>query len=107
MTFQVAEATKPRIGDPGFDPEAHEARWGALPASMILVEYWGDGDPAFGGHADDRVVLTSGRIQESTLRKAGEVVAEFPSVASAHEAALKIPNRRAQGLLGVVPTWSR
>lgn len=95
---------KPRIGDPDFDPIAQETTWKTLPKSMILIEYLGDGDPAFGGAADDRVVLENGRVADR-LCAAGDTRAVFQTVAQAHATAANIPNRRTGSILGVAPVW--
>ena len=92
------------LGSPEFDPVACESRWGSLPISMIVIEYHGDGDPAFGGQADDRVLLESGQIQ-GRLRTKSDVTAVFQTVAEAHHAAMKIPNLRPGSILGVAPSW--
>ena len=92
------------FGSPDFDPIVCETRWGSLPLSMIVIEFHGNGDPAFGGRADDRVLLESGQIQGRVCSK-GDVTAVFKTVADAHHAAMKIPNRRPGSILGVAPTW--
>ena len=92
------------LGSPDFDLISCETRWGSLPLSMIVVEFHGNGDPAFGGQADDRVLLESGQISGRVCTKA-DVTAAFKTVADAHKAAMQIPNRRPGSILGVVPTW--
>lgn len=100
----MTQIKAPCIGSQDFDPVACETRWGSLPISMILIEFHGNGDPAFGGQADDRVLLESGQIQGRVCSK-GDVTAVFTTVADAHQAALKIPNRRPGSILGVAPSW--
>lgn len=100
----MAQTSTPRFGEPGFDPAAHEKKWGCLPISMIIIEYFGDGDPAFGGSADDRPVLTTGQVADRQVQK-GAPIANFNTVAEAHEFAMLIPNRRPSAILGVAPTW--
>lgn len=95
---------KPQIGDPDFDPTSYERQWPTLPLSMLLIEYRGDGDPAFGGSADDRVVLDDGSV-EARPRASGQKCAVYQTVAQAHAAARAIPNRRPNSILGVAPTW--
>lgn len=74
------------------------------PISMIVIEYWGDGDPAFGGSADDRTLAPDGQIHtRETSLKTG--AAEFRTLEEAHEACKAIPNRRPGSLLGVAPSW--
>jgi hypothetical protein len=74
-----------------------------LPESMIVVEFWGDGDPFFGGKADDRSLGINGSILARGTKRA--VPAVFATLEHAHEAAKRIPNRRAGSVLGVMPTW--
>jgi len=83
---------------------AHQKKlWrSVLPKVMIIVEYQGTGDPAFGGTADDRPLGENGIIlsQSSNLPRA-----EFLTIEAAHEAAKEIKNRRQGSILGVIPTW--
>jgi len=86
---------------------ARLANWGGrasnLPTSMTVIEYWGDGDPFFGGQADDRSLGKSGSILPRPTNHAD--VAVFATIEEAHEAAKKIPNRREGSILGVAPSW--
>jgi len=85
--------------------ERCKTRWGAsLPTSMIVIEYHGFGDKAFGGAADDRPLGVSGCIFKNTVG-ATDQVAEFSTVEAAHEAAKLVPNRREGSILGVAPSW--
>lgn len=79
------------------------SRWGALPKSMIVIEYGGTGDPFFGGNADDRTLGIDGLIR---LPMSKVETAEFDTIQQAHEAALKVTNRRPNTILGVAPTWN-
>lgn len=90
------------LEDPAYVP-AMLAAWNALPKSMIVIEYCGNGDPAFGGQGDDRVLGTNGSIlpRQHTDAK----VARFDTVEAAHAAARTIPNRRSNSILGVAPSW--
>jgi hypothetical protein len=90
------------LENPDFVKES-TMRWSCRPLDMIVIEYFGDGDPAFGGSADDRPLGKAGNILNRPYR--GEDVAVFPSVEEAHQAALKIGNRRPSSLLGVAPRW--
>lgn len=82
-----------------------KARWGnALPKSMIVIEYCGDGDKAFGGSADDRPLGESGRIFKRSW-DTSEKPAEFLTIEAAHQAAQKVLNRREGSILGVAPSW--
>ena len=68
---------------------------------FIAVEFFGKGDPFFGGTADDRPLLKSGLFASHPRR---EDIAEFPTQDAALEAARRAPNRREGGLLS---TWDR
>lgn len=72
------------------------------PLDMIVVEYCGDGDPAFGGSADDRTLGVDGQILP---RCSNQLAAVFQSIDEAHQAAINIKNRRPKSLLGVIPRW--
>ena len=78
-------------------------QWGDCPpTSMKVIEFHGDGDKAFGGQADDRVLGVDGRIGVGTVK----TPAIFPTIEAAHQAAATIPNRRSGSTLGVLPVWS-
>lgn len=68
---------------------------------FIAVEFFGNGDPFFGGTADDRPLLKSGLFASHPRR---EDIAEFSTQDAALEAAGKAPNRREGGLLS---SWDR
>lgn len=90
--------------------EAHRQRWREHPPLwMTVIEFYGDGDPAFGGSADDRSLGTDGRLIEGPYwgSVAGSRIktARFETIESAHAAALRIPNLRPGGLLGISPWW--
>jgi len=89
---------------PEFDRTLALARWRVLPVAFGLIEFHGDGDPAFGGNADDRAILTTGRVAERT-RLGQPPAAEFADLESALAAAQAIPNRRPGSILGLVPRW--
>jgi hypothetical protein len=96
--------TSARVGDENFDPNEYAKQWCSAPIYMKLVEHLGNGDPAFGGTADDRVVMKNGRVKDShTYNDEDEAV--FKTLAEAHEVAKKIPNRRPGSILGVSPRW--
>ena len=63
---------------------------------FIAVEFFGKGDPFFGGTADDRPLLKDGRFASHPRP---EDIAEFLTKEAALEAARKAPNRREGGLL--------
>lgn len=83
--------------------EQQSTRWTALPKSMIVVEYSGSGDPYFGGSMDDRPLGVDGLIKLPTSKVD---TASFDTIQQAHEAALKVTNRRPGTILGVVPSWN-
>lgn len=89
------------LTDPAFVDDALK-RWASVPKSMIVIEYWGTGDPFFGGNADDRALGVDGLIK---TRMSKIETAKFATVQEAHEAALKVVNRRPNSILGVSPTW--
>lgn len=97
------ESRSPRLDltDPRFAEDALK-RWGTAPKSMIVIEFAGTGDPFFGGNADDRALGVDGLIK---TRMSRVETAEFATVQQAHEAAVKVPNRRPNSILGVAPTW--
>ena len=95
---------KPQLGESNFDVQEIEKRWGVLPKSMVVIEYCGQGDRAFGGSADDRPLLKSGMIAGGHPRT-NKDIAQFDTLSQAHEAAKKISNRRENTLLGVAPSW--
>ncbi len=76
----------------------------AQPLSMIVIEYFGDGDPAFGGSADDRALGPAGVILDRQDRMHTQPVS-FSCIDDAHVAAKAIKNRRANTILGVAPIW--
>jgi len=87
------------------DPEyvtVTRAKWGQLPIRMKVIEFFGDGDPFFGGNSDDRVLGESHLILESNSQDKHAI---FENIEAAHEAAKKVSNRRANSILGVVPYW--
>jgi acyl-coenzyme A synthetase/AMP-(fatty) acid ligase len=94
-----------RIDQENFVPAVFESRWSTLPLSLTLCEIYGDGDPSMGGNADDRPVLESGLVREGPPW-IEQKVAAFKTVAEAHAVAIKIPNRRRNSILSVVPSWN-
>jgi hypothetical protein len=91
----------PELGDPRYTAQMKHS-WPSQPASMIVVEYHGYGDPACGGSADDRVLGECGSILP---RAPNRPAAVFATIEEAAEAAQAIPNRRSGSSLGVVPRW--
>ncbi|RYC83563.1 hypothetical protein BFJ63_vAg13510 [Fusarium oxysporum f. sp. narcissi] len=82
------------------------AKWrGAEPTSMIVIEYCGEGDPAFGGTADDRALGPDGYILRHEQRLLKIEPVEFATLEEAHEASKLVKNRRPRSMLGVAPTW--
>lgn len=82
--------------------EKARAMWRSQPIGMNVVEYYGNGDPFFGGNADDRPLGTNGQIID---RGSNEPRAVFTTIEEAHSAARAIPNRRPGSILGVIPWW--
>ncbi|AQH05991.1 hypothetical protein A9R05_44395 (plasmid) [Burkholderia sp. KK1] len=89
------------LSDPAF-VDAALKRWRTAPVSMIVLEFCGNGDPAFGGSADDRALGVDGQIKERMSRVETAV---FTTVQEAHDAATKVTNRRPNSILGVAPRW--
>jgi len=86
--------------------EKAKANWRGVPLGMHIIEYYGDGDPAFGGLADDRPLGVNGQILDRAARiHARTPVAEYATIEAAHDAAKAISNRRPNSLLGVAPWW--
>lgn len=70
---------------------------------FTVIEFRGQGDPYFGGAADDRPLGVTGEFLTGCYR--GSSIAEFPSEAAARSAANAATNRREGALLGVIPCW--
>lgn len=77
--------------------------WTVKPVAVEVVEFYGQGDPAFGGNSDDRPLGTNGSIVDP--RSSVSAVAQFPDIDAAHNAAQTIPNRRPGSILGAIPIW--
>lgn len=86
------------------------ARWQAVQAARQarkiahyeVVEFWGKGDPYFGGAADDRVLGKSGVFLVGCHTVLD--VARFTNRAAAESAAQAAP-RRSGGRVGVIPCY--
>ncbi|TAL80705.1 MAG: hypothetical protein EPN77_19395 [Candidimonas sp.] len=91
------------LTDPAYIDRCN-AMWKVKPKSVIVIEYFGDGDPHYGGAADDRALGVDGKILLSSSSSAP--AATFATVEDAHLAAVAIPNRRANSILGVIPSWT-
>lgn len=99
--------TKLQPGEPGFVEETRrtwERRGISEPISLLVCEYHGDGDPAFGGQADDRMLGPDGVILCRHQRIQTEPI-EFATLELAHGAAAAVMNRRPGSILGIVPRW--
>ncbi|KKL36290.1 hypothetical protein BED46_026155 [Burkholderia contaminans] len=98
---QETDAPKRDLTNPEYVAEL-TAGWQTAPVSMIVIEFKGTGDPFFGGSADDRTLGVDGLVRTpgSTI-----ATATFTSIQDAHEAALRVTNRRPGSILGVAPTW--
>lgn len=70
-------------------------------------EYFGDGDPMFGGAADDRTLGKDGRFL--TRSHTWKDHATFATAAEAKSAGERAPNKREGGLIStgeeIVPDW--
>ena len=97
-------AEKPSLEQHGA-VERIRAKWrGSEPLSMIVIEYHGDGDQAFGGQGDDRALGPDGFV--ITRQQRWNTKAEvFATLEDAHEAAKTVKNRREGSILGVAPSW--
>lgn len=101
---------QPKRLEPGQDGyvQAKRAIWTKEgcpePLSILVVEFCGDGDPAFGGSADDRTLGPDGLILTHQMSMRTDPV-EFASLELAHEACKHIVNRRPNSLLGILPRW--
>lgn len=87
--------------------ECQRARWaaqGVIPKSMMVVEFYGTGDPAFGGSADDRALGPNGAIL-SRIDMLSVKPLVFVSIDDAHEAAKTVVNRRPNSMLGLSISW--
>lgn len=94
------------IDDPEY-VQRKKAQWsaqGIAPISMMVVEYCGTGDPAFGGSADDRALGPDDRIL-TWKESLSEIPLVFSNIDDAHEAAKRIVNRRPNSLLGLSNCW--
>lgn len=78
------------------------SRWGYFPKSMIVVEYCDTWDPDLAVDELDRVLGVDGLIRQPGPT---EGIARFATIQQAHAAALRIPNRRPDSILGVVCRW--
>lgn len=79
--------------------------WAVLPTYLMVVEFYGNGDPFFGGNAEDLALGWDNAILNVGAPR--EDVAVFATIEEAHEAAQGIPNRRDGSKLGVLPVWVR
>lgn len=67
--------------------------------AWIAVEFWGKGDPFFGGSADDRPLGKLGVFLRGTYHRSD--VAEFETREAAEAGAERAANPRAGGKIGV------
>jgi len=66
----------------------------------MAMEFWGKGDPMFGGRADDRVLGKSGQFLRGCYTR--DDIATFGTREQAQAAADAAPNRRADALLSIL-----
>lgn len=87
------------------DIEARKKRWlqenKQLPKEIYVIEFYGTGDPYFGGAADDRELTIHGSIWDGNYPKPDAMV--FTSIEDAAKVALTINNRRPNSILGLIP----
>jgi hypothetical protein len=67
---------------------------------FTVIEFWGKGDPFFGGTADDRPLGTSGRFLTGSYNRAD--VAHFETREHGLAAGEAAPNRRRAGRIGTI-----
>ena len=72
-----------------------------LPNEIYVMEFYGSGDPYFGGTADDRLLTVNGDIWNGKYPKPDAKV--FSSIEEAAQAAALITNRRENSVLGLIP----
>ena len=103
----VSKTTKLQPGQDGYI-EQTRAAWSARqvpdPSSIVVIEYCGTGDPAFGGNADDRALGPQGMILTKSQWWTSKPE-EFASLEAAHTACQAIKNRRPNTILGIAPRW--
>ena len=68
-------------------------------AHFVCMEFYGQGDPFFGGSADDRTLLTDGCFGHRSGRNPP---ARFVDAKTALEAGRKAVNRRGSALLSAI-----
>lgn len=90
------------LGNPAYIEQC-KTKWSCAPKEMHVIEFFGQGDPFFGGSADDRPLGKNGCILDRPC--SNNELATFTSIEEAHHAALSITNRRKGSVLGVVPRW--
>lgn len=81
-----------------------KSKWQSPPDSMKVMEFFGTGDPFFGGDACDLILDKSCHLVEE-WKVASENIASFKTIEAAYKAAQRIPNRRPGSILGVIPSW--
>ncbi|WP_157497478.1 hypothetical protein [Diaphorobacter sp. J5-51] len=107
--MQATPASKPEPGQDGF-VQYHKTIWRnngySDPVSFTVIEYLGNGDPAFGGNADDRALGANGEILDRQRRCEGVHPLIFSTIEEVHLACQAIKNRREGSILGLVPSWN-
>ena len=68
-------------------------------ARFVCMEFFGQGDPFFGGNAEDRILLTDGRFGHSA---ASNPAARFVDSNAALEAGRRADNRRDSALISAI-----
>jgi hypothetical protein len=104
MSFSNQQQKASAYSDSVFDLSRVKRQWAILPKSMIVIEFCGSGDPFFGGAVEDRPLGLDGKILHRPIDHAK--IALFETIEQAHQAAIAIPNRRENSIVGVAPTSS-
>lgn len=78
------------------------SQWKYYPKSMVVVEYCDNWDVDSTADDLDRCLGVDGLLQHPGSKIE---VARFATIQQAHAAALRIPNRRPDSILGVVCRW--
>jgi len=86
--------------------ESTKKKWRSLPKEIIVVEFYGTGDPFFGGNADDRPLGINGRFLTAKEQSQARVpTAKFSTIEEAVAAGRAASNPRPNSLIGISCTW--
>lgn len=73
------------------------------PIGYKVTEYWGKGDPMFGGSADDRPLCVCGQFKPSGTYRLSDVA--IIKTQEAAKAAADAATKRPGGLVSITPVW--